>query len=189
MSENSQKIFQIGDPVLRKAARKLTSDEILSAPIQALIRRMKTTMYTAPGVGLAAPQIGESLQLAVIEDRLEYTRDASSELLARQERTPTPFYVIINPRLTVVKQDETRAFFEGCLSIAGFMGVVSRALEVKVECLNERAEPVTIHARGWFARILQHEIDHLQGTLCIDRTDISTLTTVENYVRYWRDNV
>ena len=82
-----------------------------------------------------------------------------------------PYHVIINPKLTVTVTDTAgqAEFFEGCLSFAGFVGLVPRALAVKVECLNEQAEPVTINAKGWYARILQHEIEHLQGNLCLDR--------------------
>jgi len=94
------------------------------------------------------------------------------------------FHVIINPKLTIVGED-TRTFFEGCLSFAGFVGLVKRAFEVKVECLNERAEPVIINAKGWYARILQHEIDHLHGTVCIDRMNTRSLANSENYQRYW----
>jgi peptide deformylase len=183
----TEKIVQIGDPVLRQPARALSRDEIVSDTIQQLIVRMKDTMYQAPGVGLAAPQIGESLQLVVIEDRIECMQGVPAKLLALQQRQPTPFYVIINPKLTILPQEGEKQFFEACLSISGFGGQVSRALAVRVECLNERAEPVTINARGWFARILQHEIDHLNGKLCIDRTDITTFMTVDNYKQYWRD--
>ena len=75
-------------------------------------------------------------------------------------------------------------FFEGCLSVEGFAAVVSRATHVRVECLNDRAEPVTIEAHGWYARILQHEIDHLNGTLYVDRMNSRTLTTAENLLRF-----
>jgi peptide deformylase len=77
------------------------------------------------------------------------------------------------------------AFFEGCLSFSGFVGVVPRALEVHVDALDERGEAVSIDARGWYARILQHEIDHLHGALCIDRMYSRTLMTQENYAEYW----
>jgi peptide deformylase len=180
------KIVQAGHPVLRQQARELTMEETLSPAVQQLIELMKETMWDAPGVGLAAPQIGESLQLAVLQDREEYLYGFSAEQLAARERAPTPLQVIINPKITLL-ETTTAEFHEGCLSVAGLAGVVPRALEVKVECLNEHAEPVTIHARGWHARILQHEIDHLHGTLCIDRMQLQTLTTHENYARYWRE--
>lgn len=180
------KLLQVGDPVLRQTARSLTASEIRSASIQQLINFMQETMRDAPGVGLAAPQIGESLQLAVIEDRPEYIKDKSPELVAAQERSPVPFHVIINPKLTIV-QDDKREFLEGCLSLTGFQALVPRAIAVRVECLNEHAEPVVINARGWYARILQHEIDHLQGGLYIDRMESRSFMTADNYGRYWKD--
>jgi peptide deformylase len=143
-------------------------------------------MRAAPGVGLAAPQIGESLQLAVIEDRIDYIKDISRDKLAELKRSPVDFHVIINPKLTIVGETAVD-FFEGCLSVAGFAAMVSRGESVRVECLNERAEPVTINAQGWYARILQHEIDHLNGTLYIDRMHTRSFTTVENVDVFWRD--
>jgi peptide deformylase len=173
------KIVQTGDPVLRQQGRLLTGEEITSSRIQELIELMRETMREAPGVGLAAPQIGESIQLAVIEDRAEYLADLPAEQLAKSQRSPVPFHVIINPKLTVLDNGSVE-FFEGCLSVEGFSAVVDRALNVRVECLNERGEEVTINAHGWYARILQHEIDHLNGTLYIDRMKTRTFTTLEN---------
>lgn len=178
------KIVQVGDPVLRQRARPLTPTEIRSSRIQQLLFDMRDTMRNAPGVGLAAPQIGEALQLAVIEDRPEYIENASPERLAVLERSPVPFQVVANPRLTVVTPG-TAEFFEGCLSFSGFVGLVPRALEVRVDALNELGEAVTIHARGWYARILQHEIDHLHGVVCIDRMILRTLATSENHTQHW----
>lgn len=180
------KIVQTGDPVLRQTAKKLSQTEILSPEIQQLIAMMKETMYDAPGVGLAAPQVGVSLQIIVIEDKPEYTQLLTPEQIKERERSPVPFHVLINP---VIKRDESTEvqFYEGCLSVAGLVALVPRALSVIVECLNEYAEPVTIQARGWYARILQHEIDHLSGILCIDRMRERTLTTIENYNRFWKD--
>lgn len=178
-------IIQTGDPTLRQLAKELTIAEIHSEEIQHLIEVMHETMHEAPGVGLAAPQIGKSLQLIVIEDREEYLQNFSEAQLKRRQRVPLPFQVIINPKITIELGD-TVEFYEGCLSVEGFVGLVPRALNVKVECLNECAEPVTINATGWYARILQHEIDHLQGTLCIDRMNMQTFTTLENYHNYWK---
>ena len=173
------KIVQTGDPVLRQTGRTLTPQEIKSPSIQQLIKSMRDTMRAAPGVGLAAPQIGESLQLAVIEDRTEYIKDVSADQLKERQRGAIDFHVIINPKLSFVN-DATVDFFEGCLSVTGFGALVRRALNVRVECLNERAEAITIDAHGWYARILQHEIDHLNGTLYIDRMDTRTFSTTEN---------
>ena len=180
------KIAQAGEEVLRQHARELSRDEILSPHIQQLIELMRETMRDAPGVGLAAPQIGESLQLAVIEDRAEYHRELTAEQLAARGRKPVPFRVIINPKLTLTGK-VTNEFFEGCLSIGGYTAIVGRSDTVKVECLNERAEPVTIEASGWYARILQHEIDHLNGILYVDRMQPRTFLTLENARRLWKD--
>jgi peptide deformylase len=179
-------IVQAGDPVLRKKSRSLTKDEILSPSIQELISLMRATMREAPGAGLAAPQIGQSIQLAVIEDRATYIKDVSAEELAARQRSAIPFHVIINPTLTIVG-NSSAVFFEGCLSVEGYQAIVDRALDVRVECLNERGQEVTINAHGWYARILQHEIDHLNGILYVDRMNSRTYTTGENFFRYWMD--
>jgi peptide deformylase len=167
-------IVQAGDPVLRHPARALSRAEIITDEVQKLIELMRETMRDAPGVGLAAPQIGLPLQLAVIEDTTESPAS---------ERVPVAFHVIANPRLT--KGPETVEFFEGCLSVEGFQAVVPRARGVRVEALDHRGEPVVIDASGWYARILQHEIDHLNGTLYIDRMRSDTLTTGKNFGRHW----
>jgi peptide deformylase len=180
------KIVQAGDPVLRKQSRPLTREEISSPSIQQLIEEMRDTMREAPGVGLAAPQIGESIQLAVIEDRAEYLNGLPEEELAERQRFAIPFHVIINPKLSFLDNSSAQ-FFEGCLSLEGLGAIVDRALNVRVECLNERGDQVTINAHGWYARILQHEIDHLNGTLYVDRMKSRTLTTTENMFHFWKD--
>jgi|SRR5215216_803702 len=179
-------IVQTGDPVLRKQSRPLTKEEISSPSIQQLIELMRVAMHEAPGVGLAAPQIGVPIQLAVIEDRAEYLAHLTEDELAEHQRAAIPFHVIINPKLTF-PDDSSVEFFEGCLSVAGYQAIVDRAQNVRVECLNERGEEVTIDAQGWYARILQHEIDHLNGILYIDRMKTRTLTTSENMLRFWSD--
>ena len=181
------KIVQTGDPVLRKPSRALTKEEILSPATQVLIDLMRDTMRAAPGVGLAAPQIGKSIQLAVIEDPAGTISDLSTDELAQRQRVQIPFHVIINPKLTVAGKSSA-TFFEGCLSVQGYQAIVDRALSVRVECLNERGEKITINASGWYARILQHEIDHLNGILYVDRMKTRTLTTGENMSRYWIDH-
>jgi peptide deformylase len=180
------KIAQVGEAVLRQRARALTAAEIRSREIQDLIEWMRETMHDAPGVGLAAPQVGLSLQLAVIEDKPEYTRDAPTDTVKERERKPVPFHVIINPKLTLAPGSGIE-FFEGCLSLNGFTALVPRAHDVTVECLDQRGEPKVIRTSGWYARILQHEIDHLHGTLYIDRMHSHTFMTVENFNRYWKD--
>ena len=180
------KIFQTGHAVLRQQAEPLDVSTIRVARTQLLIELMRETMRDAPGVGLAAPQVGESLQLAVIEDRAELMAGLSPATLAERERQPVPFHVIINPHLTIT-DPSPRLFFEGCLSVAGFVALTPRAQAVRVECLNEQAQPVVIDASGWYARILQHEIDHLHGKLCLDCMLSRSFMNVENYQRYWAD--
>jgi peptide deformylase len=180
------KIAQVGEAVLRQRARALNAADIRSREIQELIEWMRETMHDAPGVGLAAPQVGQSLQLAVIEDKPEYTRDAPADTIKERERKPVPFHVIINPKLTLAPGSSIE-FFEGCLSLNGFTAVVPRAHNVTVECLDHRGEPKVIRASGWYARILQHEVDHLHGTLYIDGMHSHTFMTIENFNRYWKD--
>lgn len=179
------KIVQVGEPVLRQAARRLTPDDIRSRDTQQLIEWMRETMYDAPGVGLAAPQVGLGLQLAVIEDKPEYIKDSPAAAKER-DRKPVPFHVIVNPAITLL-DDPGIEFFEGCLSLAGFTAVVPRARRVRVDCLDHNGKSKTIEASGWYARILQHEIDHLQGTVYIDRMYARSFMEMENYTRHWRD--
>ncbi len=142
-------------------------------------------MHDAPGVGLAAPQVGLSLQLAVIEDRKEYHKEVSAEQLRERERRPVQFHAIINPRIAQTSGEEAE-FFEGCLSLQGYSALVPRAHAVRVECLNEQGKKKVIEASGWYARILQHEIDHLQGTLYIDRMAPRTFTSLDNWNQFWK---
>ena len=179
------KIVQVGDPVLRRRARELSRDEIATPAIQELIVRMRDTMRDAPGVGLAAPQIGESIQLVVIEDPPQAHAGMTPAQLAERERSAVAFHVLINPRLTV-DGDERVTAWEGCLSFSGFTMLVPRWRQVRVEALDEHGEPVVRAASGWYARILQHEIDHLRGVVCCDRMEPRSLTTQDNHLRYWR---
>jgi peptide deformylase len=179
------KIVQAGEAVLREYARPLSIEDLRSPEIRQLIEWMRETMRDAPGVGLAAPQVGLALQLAVIEDSAERQQAVAPEKLAERGRRPVPFHVIANPSLTL--EGEPVEFFEGCLSVAGFSALVPRAPRARVDCLNENGEPVTITADGWYARILQHEIDHLHGTLYLDRMHSRSFMTVEHLTRHWND--
>jgi peptide deformylase len=179
-------IVHAGEPVLRQQARALSPQEIRSKEIQKLIGHMRETMRGAPGVGLAAPQIGLSLQLAVIEDRKEYHKEVSVEQLALRERRPVPFHVVINPRIQSAQDGQTVEFFEGCLSLPGFFALVPRSHSVRVECLDHRGKSKTIEASGWYARILQHEIDHLGGHLYIDRMRSRSFSSIQNWEKFWK---
>jgi peptide deformylase len=179
------KILQAGDPVLRSPARPLTPNEVLTDEIKRLITDMRETMHDAPGVGLAAPQVGLPLQLAVIEDREDFLKAIPPTELSEKERTLVPFHVIINPKIEIVG-DATAQFFEGCLSLSGFSALVPRSRQVRVTYWNEHAEEKSVLATGWYARILQHEIDHLHGSLYIDKMRPRSFTSVENFARSWK---
>ncbi len=180
------KIVSVGETVLRQPARPLTLPEIRSSDIQQLIQHMRETMHDAPGVGLAAPQVGFPLQLAVIEDKPEYFAGLTAEQIAERERQPVPFHVIINP---VVKQQSEAdvEFFEGCLSVPGFTAIVPRSRQVRLECLDETGATRVVEASGWYARILQHEIDHLHGTLYVDHMQSRTFCSLDIHSRLWKN--
>lgn len=179
------KIASVGEPVLRQAARPLRPDEIGSDRIRQLVEHMRETLADAPGVGLAAPQIGQRLQLAIVEDKPEYHANLTAAELAERERKPVPFHVIINPEIELLSTPDV-SFFESCLSLPGFLAMVPRARKVKVRALNEGAEPIEIEAEGWYARILQHEVDHLKGTLYIDRMWSRSFSSLDQYNRHWK---
>jgi len=135
--------------------------------------------------GIGRAQLGLALQLAVIEDREEYHKDFPADQLVERERRPVAFHVLVNPVITEMSEERAE-FFEGCLSLSGFLGLVPRARRVCVECLDEHGRQKQIAASGWYARILQHEIDHLQGTLYIDRMESVTFTSMDNWNQFWK---
>jgi peptide deformylase len=161
-------IVQAGHPVLRAQAAPVREDLFGSKDLRELVAVMTEVMRKAPGVGLAAPQIGIGLSLIVLEDAEQLMSRLSPEDRAARGRVPFPLKAIANPVLRVVG-DAKATFFEGCLSVNGYMALVERALEVEVEGRDERGDPVTWRVSGWPARILQHECDHLAGTLYVDR--------------------
>lgn len=171
-------IVQAGAPVLRARAAEVAPEQIATPEFQELIARMIDAMRRAPGVGLAAPQIGVLLRVLVLEDTPERMARMTPEELRERERVPLPVRVFINPTLRPVGE-ETRTFFEGCLSVEGYTALVERYAEVEVEGLDERGQPQTMRVRGWPARILQHEVDHLDGTLYIDRMVSRSFSTGE----------
>lgn len=168
MDMTANPIVQTGNPVLRARAKDVTPEQIATPDFQALIVRMTEAMRKAPGVGLAAPQLGVSLRVLVLEDRAELQTSLTPQELEERERKPVPLRVFINPTLTPIGE-ERATFFEGCLSVAGYAALVERWREVEVSGLDEKGQPQTWRVRGWPARILQHEVDHLDGTLYIDR--------------------
>jgi peptide deformylase len=178
-------IIQCGDPVLRRAAQPVDPADLRTAELQRLIVQMRATMEDAPGVGLAAPQVGVSLQLAVLQDGPERWGKLADEERAARERIELPFTVLVNPRVTPLDGDGLAGFYEGCLSVPGLAALVARHRAVRVEALDEHGEPVDRVYSGWPARIVQHEADHLGGRLYLDRAETRSLTTADNYARLW----
>jgi peptide deformylase len=119
----------------------------------------------------------------VVEDQEEYLKNLPAQELEQKGRRPVPFHVLVNPKIMWAGEEKVE-FHEGCLSLAGFSAIVPRAKSVRVDYLNERGDPCSVDASGWYARILQHEIDHLNGNLYIDRMHSRTFTSMENWSRY-----
>jgi peptide deformylase len=156
-------IVECGDPILRRAANPVDPKDLATREMQQLIEQMRATMEAAPGVGLAAPQVGVGIQLAVIEDGPQRWGHLSpKERMARERRT-LPFTVLVNPVLQSEDDRDQVSFFEGCLSVPGLTGVVARYRSVRVQALDAHGRPIDHVYSGWAARIVQHEIDHLEG--------------------------
>jgi len=146
---------------------------------------MRATMEAAPGVGLAAPQVGLSIQLAVLQDDPERWGSLTKEERAARDRQPLAFSVLVNPTVRPLDPHDLVSYYEGCLSVPGLTGVVARHRGVRVEALDEHGQSVDRVFTGWAARIVQHEVDHLGGRLYLDRTETRSLSTVDNYARSW----
>ncbi|KAK4762868.1 hypothetical protein SAY87_013602 [Trapa incisa] len=172
-------IVKAGDPVLHEPAQEVDPAEIGSERIQKIIDDMVLVMRRAPGVGLAAPQIGIPLRIIVLEDTIEYISYAPKEEIKAQDRRPFDMLVILNPRL-VKKSNRTALFFEGCLSVDGYRALVERNLDVEVSGLCRDGKPIKVDATGWQARILQHECDHLDGTIYVDKMVPKTFRITQN---------
>jgi peptide deformylase len=170
-------IVQAGDPVLRRRARAVPISLIRSKPFQSLIDGMVATMRRAPGVGLAAPQIGVPLRVIVLEDSPRLMRRLSAPERRARGRSAFALRVFVNPVLKILSKQ--KAYFpEGCLSVPGYSATTGRYLRVQVTGLDRRGRRVTWRATGWPARILQHELDHLNGTLYIDRMESRTFASL-----------
>ncbi len=170
--------------MLRARAEDVAPEELGQKPLLALVRRMVEAMRRAPGVGLAAPQIGVSKRVIVLEDTERLMARLSAEEREQRGRAPFGLHVIVNPVLTVLDA-EPITFFEGCLSVSGYSALVTRAAEVEVRGLTELGAELSFHARGWPARILQHEVDHLEGTLYVDRMMPRTFGHNEEVAQHW----
>ncbi|AIY00248.1 peptide deformylase [Arthrobacter sp. PAMC 25486] len=172
-------IVQAGHPVLRSRALPFTG-QLAPDELARLIEIMTETMRAAPGVGLAAPQIGIPLQLAVLEDQYEST----AENAAARDREPLELFTIINPSYQPVG-DALASHYEGCLSMSGWQAVVDRPASVELKYDDEHGTAHTATFSGWQARIVQHETDHLFGTLYIDKAHTRSLAGNAEYSTFW----
>jgi len=178
-----RRIAQLGEPVLRQRARELSLEELRSEPVQRLIDDMIETMHDADGAGIAAPQVYASLQLTVIEVR-ENPRYPNVE--------PIPLTVLVNPVVTPsvpslpgeLADADAFSVYEGCLSVPGLRGRVRRPRRVHVRAWDRAGTPLEFVWEGFRAVVVQHETDHLWGTLFVDRADPRTLTFLREYERY-----
>ena len=176
-------IVEAGDPVLRRRADPVAESAIGSPELSELITAMVTALSEVPGVGLAAPQIGVPLRVVLVQDPPEFHSGVPEEILSERERTTIAPYVLINPEVELLG-DETKTFFEGCLSVDGYCGLVPRSRSVRVRWLDPRGQRHEAVRDGWHARILQHEVDHLEGVLYVDRMLSRTFMTTKQY-RQW----
>ena len=180
-------IVQMGEPVLRLKTVRYTG-QLRQSTLDRLKKCMRKTMLDAPGVGLAGPQIGLGLSLAVIEDHARPQADTSSEYSdeARDPRgiSDVPFYMVINPSYEPLGS-ETASFYEGCLSFDGYQAVRKRWLNIKAHWFDENNVEHEADLHNWHARIFQHETDHLNGEVYIDRAEIRSMSSYDNLDEYW----
>jgi peptide deformylase len=182
-----REIVQAGHPALRKQAAPVDPAWIGTPEFVQLVEDMVDTMRDAPGVGLAAPQIGLSMQLVVIEDRPETVDSLDDEMREDRARDVVPLTVLVNPTIKTYGRQDVE-FYEGCLSVVGWAAVTPRHNRVKVSALDEKGEKVEYDWNGWPARILQHETDHLKGTLYLDHMDTRTFSTTDNLMHDFGDD-
>ena len=164
-------IVAAGDPVLRQGTQPYDG-QLEPALLARFVEALRVTMRAAPGVGLAAPQVGVELRIAVIED----PAPVPEEVRLARGRVPQPFRVLVNPAYEPVG-DARAGFFEGCLSVPGWQAVVARHAEVRLTGQDEHGQALDEVFEGWPARIVQHETDHLDGVLYLDRAEPRSLSS------------
>ena len=172
-------IVQAGHPVLRQLAAPFTG-QLSGAELGQLIDLMRSVMHKAPGVGLAAPQLGIPLQVAVLEDQFVVDPDVA----AARGREPLPFFAMLNPTYQPLG-GSTVAFYEGCLSLNGLQAAVDRPEAVRLDFTTPDGSPQQREFSGWQARIVQHEADHVHGILYLDRAELRSISNNAEYSARW----
>ena len=174
-----REIIRMGHPTLRQEARALTEAEVRDAAFSRLITDMRDTLHSSGGIGLAAPQINEPIQVAVIEISDPASRYGEIPLI--------PFSIYVNPVIEVISS-ESRGFWEGCLSVPGLRGFVERPQHIRVTYRDEHFAPQTMELTDFAATVFQHEFDHLKGILYLDRmTDMTRLAFEEEFMQFQLD--
>ncbi|XP_059917071.1 peptide deformylase, mitochondrial [Gadus macrocephalus] len=171
-------VCQVGDPVLRSQAADVDPATISSPEVQGVIKTMVKVMRRLECVGLSAPQVGVPLRIVALEYPVKMMEESSPASREARGLSVQPLRIFVNPTLRVL-DGRTVLFQEACESISGFSATVPRYLSVEVSGLNEKAEPVSWQVSGWPARIIQHEMDHLDGLLYLDRMDSKTFINIK----------
>ena len=172
-----QRVCQIGNPVLRQVAKPVPRDKISTPEFQQLLDHMIRIMRETQGVGLAAPQVGISLQVFCMEFTERHLKLRGPDKAADLQMTELPLTILINPHLTVTNHS-TITREEGCLSVGGYVGRVARATAVQVKGINRHGDDEQHDLIGWSARIAQHEVDHLQGVIYVDKMAADSFKSV-----------
>ncbi|KAM5138685.1 peptide deformylase, mitochondrial isoform 2-T2 [Mantella aurantiaca] len=172
-----KRVTQTGDPVLRGHAQPVPPERIPHPETQALIQRMTQLLRSCGCVGLSAPQLGVPLRIMVLELPEQLCQMVPPDVQTTREMAPFPLKIFINPTMRIVESQKL-SFPEGCSSVQGFSAVVPRCYSVEVSGLNEKGEQTNWKTQGWAARIVQHEMDHLDGVLYIDKMDPRTFVNV-----------
>lgn len=174
-----KEVIRMGHPTLRLEAQPLSAEEMVSDEIKALVQDMYDTMEEQQGIGIAAPQIDVSKQIALIgipNDNERYPDAPEYDIVA-----------VINPIITPLTE-EVQGFWEGCLSVPGLRGFVERPNKIQVEYFDLKGNQQKIEVEGFVATIFQHEIDHLTGHLYLDRVkDPTKVSYNEEYEKYWTE--
>ena len=174
----------MGHPVLRTKARPISPSEITSAPVQDLIDSMIATMQEYHGVGLAAPQVHEGVRLFVAEVVAEHDEDEDEDADAEKKAPERTVLALVNPEVSPIGR-HTKEDWEGCLSIPDLRGMVPRYDHVRVKAYDRTGKRIEFEANGYMARVIQHEFDHLDGVLFLDRMkSFQTLSFLDEYARY-----
>ena len=196
-----RKIARMGHPVLREKARQLTKEEILSPDMKVFLQDMIDTMNDYGGIGLAAPQVYESIAVAIVDyqdDHPRYAAETKAEGKAENQKSEKdskgkpvlhslPFTIVFNPKITVLDSTE-QSFWEGCLSVPELRGLVARPRKVQIDFLDLKAQPRTVVVEGFLATVFQHELDHLEGIVYVDHVKTApgknVLSFTEEYTRF-----